>query len=178
MPDYAVVAPLYESFSKGLKNTKAGKEYGEVLSKLKATGVGAIAPDFTQNDTLGNPLKLSSLRGNYVLVDFWASWCGPCRAENPNIVKAYAKYRQKGFEILGVSLDAEKDKDKWLKAIQKDGLTWPQVSELKGWGAEVAQVYVIKAIPQNFLLDPSGKIIAKNLRGEALEKKLAELFQL
>jgi thiol-disulfide isomerase/thioredoxin len=178
IPDYAVVAPLFETFSTKLKNTTAGKEYGEALAKLKATSIGTIAPDFVQNDTLGNPLKLSSLRGKYVLVDFWASWCGPCRAENPNVVKAYAKYNQKGFEILGVSLDVEKDRANWLKAIQKDGLVWPQVSDLKGWGSDVALLYVIKAIPQNVLLDPSGRIIAKNLRGEALAKKLAELFQL
>jgi len=177
IPDYAVVAPLFETFSIKLKNTTAGKEYKEALEKMKATAIGSIAPDFMQNDTLGNPLKLSSLRGKYVLVDFWAAWCGPCRAENPNIVKAYAKYNKKGFEILGVSLDTEKDKEKWMKAIQKDGLTWPQVSDLKGWSSDVAQLYVIKAIPQNVLLDPAGKIIAKNLRGEALEKKLAELFQ-
>lgn len=177
VPDYSVVAPLFESFSKQLKNTPAGKEYADDLAKMKATAVGAIAPDFMQNDTLGNPVKLSSFRGKYLLVDFWAAWCGPCRAENPNVVKAYASYQQKGFEILGVSLDTEKDREKWLKAIQKDGLTWPQVSDLKGWGSEVAQLYVIRAIPQNVLLDPSGKIIAKNLRGEDLQKKLAELFQ-
>ena len=176
MPDYTVVAPMFELFSKQLKNTTAGKEYAEGLAKMKATAIGAIAPDFTQNDTLGNPVKMSSFRGKYLLVDFWASWCGPCRAENPNVVKSYAKYHEKGFEILGVSLDDEKDRDKWLKAINKDGLTWPQVSDLKIWGNEVAQLYMIRAIPQNVLIDPAGKIIAKNLRGEALHNKLAEIF--
>jgi peroxiredoxin len=177
MPEYAVVAPLFESFSKALKNSSAGKEYAEGLAKLKATAVGSIAPEFTQNDRDGNPVKLSSFRGKYLLVDFWASWCGPCRQENPNVVKAYARYHDKGFEILGVSLDNEKGRENWLKAIEKDGLTWTQVTDLKYWNNEVAQLYGIKSIPQNFILDPSGKIIAKNLRGEALEKKLAELFQ-
>jgi peroxiredoxin len=139
--------------------------------------VGAIAPEFTQNDPDGNPVKLSSFRGKYLLVDFWASWCGPCRAENPNVVKAYTKYHDKGFEILGVSLDDEKGRTNWLNAIKKDGLTWKQVSDLKAWNNEAAQLYAIKAIPQNVLLDPSGKIIAKNLRAEALDKKLAELLQ-
>jgi peroxiredoxin len=177
IPDYSVVAPLFESFSKRLKNSASGKEYGEGLAKLKATAVGAIAPEFTQNDPDGNPVKLSSFRGKYLLVDFWASWCGPCRAENPNVVKAYTKYHDKGFEILGVSLDDEKGRTNWLNAIKKDGLTWKQVSDLKAWNNEAAQLYAIKAIPQNVLLDPSGKIIAKNLRAEALDKKLAELLQ-
>jgi len=177
IPEYSVVAPLFDSFSKPLKNSPAGKEYAEGLAKLKATAVGAIAPEFTQNDPDGNPIKLSSYRGKYLLVDFWASWCGPCREENPNVVKAYARYHDKGFEILGVSLDNEKGRENWLKAIEKDGLTWPQVSDLKYWNNEVVQLYAIKSIPQNVLLDPTGKIIAKNLRAEALEKKLAELFQ-
>ncbi|MCU7548997.1 AhpC/TSA family protein [Chitinophagaceae bacterium LB-8] len=177
-PDIAVVAPLFESFSESVKNSTAGKEYAVLLDKLNATSIGSMAPEFTQNDPSGNMVKLSSFRGKYLLVDFWASWCGPCRVENPNVVKAYAKYHEKGFEILGVSLDNEKGKENWIKAIEKDGLKWPQVSDLKYWNNEVAQLYAIRSIPQNFLLDPTGKIIAKNLRGEALEKKLAELFQL
>lgn len=177
MPDYTVVAPLFESFSANLKNTSAGIEYAAGLAKMKATAVGSMAPDFTQNDPEGKPIKLSSFRGKYLLVDFWASWCGPCRAENPNVVKAYAKYHEKGFEILGVSLDNDKGKENWLAAIQKDGLTWAQVSDLKYWNNEVAKLYGISSIPQNVLLDPTGKIVGKNLRGEALEKKLAEIFQ-
>jgi peroxiredoxin len=149
-----------------------------MLSLLEKTAVGAIAPEFTLNDTLGNPVSLSSYKGKFVLVDFWASWCGPCRAENPNVVKSYAKFHNKGFDILGVSLDDERSKQNWLNAIRHDGLTWQQVSDLKGWNNEVAKLYVIKAIPQNVLLDPSGKIIAKNLRADALEKKLTELFPL
>lgn len=177
MPDLAEVEPLYNSFSASLKNSTAGKEYAAVLSKMKAIAVGDIAPDFTQNDPDGKPIKLSSFRGQYLLVDFWASWCGPCRAENPNVVKAYAKYHNKGFEILGVSLDNDKGKENWLKAIKSDNLTWPQVSDLKYWENEVAVQYYIRSIPTNFLLDKTGKIIGKNLIGVDLEKKLAEIFE-
>ena len=141
---------------------------------LKKVAIGEIAPDFTQNDPDGNPVALSSLRGNYLLVDFWAAWCGPCRRENPNIVEAYNKYHEKGFDILGVSLD--NSKDDWLKAIEDDKLTWHQVSDIKGWGNEAAQMYGISSIPSSLLLDPDGKIIAKNLRGEDLHIKLEELL--
>jgi peroxiredoxin len=135
-----------------------------------------MAMDFTQNDTLGNPVSLSSFKGKYVLIDFWASWCGPCRQENPNVVKAFNNYKDKGFTVLGVSLDQPNAKDKWMKAIHDDNLTWTQVSDLKFWGNAVAVQYGIQAIPQNFLIDPQGKIIGKNLRGEALNKKLETLF--
>ncbi|MFN8348297.1 MAG: TlpA disulfide reductase family protein [Spirosomataceae bacterium] len=138
------------------------------------TGVGQIAMDFTQNDVNEKPVSLSSLRGKYVLVDFWASWCGPCRQENPNIVKAYNQYKDKGFTVLGVSLDQKKEP--WLKAIEKDQLTWTHVSDLKYWQNEVAVQYGINSIPASYLLDSNGKIIGKNLRGEALTKKLAELM--
>ena len=128
------------------------------------------------NDTEGNPVTLSSLYGKgYLLVDFWASWCGPCRGENPNVVAAYNKYHAKGFEILGVSYDD--NKDKWLKAIEEDKLPWIHVSDLKGWGNMTAKLYSISGIPANVLLDKEGKIIAKNLRGAALEEKLAELLK-
>jgi len=139
--------------------------------------IGAVAPDFTQNDTEGNPVKLSSFRGKYVLVDFWASWCGPCRAENPNVVNAFNQYKDKGFTVLGVSLDDEKGKQKWLDAIKKDGLTWTHVSDLKYWNNEVSKAYGIRSIPQNVLLDPNGVIIGKNLRGKALLDKLAEILK-
>ncbi|MEI7423773.1 MAG: TlpA disulfide reductase family protein [Prolixibacteraceae bacterium] len=176
IPDYEVVSPLYNSLSDGVKNSTSGKAYAQKLEIMKLTIIGAIPPDFTQNDPDGKPISLSNFRGKYLLIDFWASWCAPCRAENPNVVKAYAKYHEKGFEILGVSLDNEKGRDNWLNAIKKDGLAWTQVSDLKYWNNEVARKYGISSIPQNFLLDPTGKIVGKNLRGEALSKKLEEIF--
>jgi len=121
-------------------------------------------------------VQLSSLRGKYLLIDFWASWCGPCRQENPNVVKVFNQYKDKNFHILGVSLDREGQKEKWMKAIHDDKLTWTHVSDLKFWNNAVSRQYGIQAIPQNLLLDPQGKIIAKNLRGEALVKKMQELL--
>lgn len=135
---------------------------------------GMPAPEFSMNDTIGNPIALSSFKGKVVLVDFWASWCGPCRAENPNVVKAFKKYSPKGFTVFGVSLD--KDKDKWLAAIAKDELTWTQVSDLQYWNNAAAKQYGVMSIPANFLIDAEGKIIASDLRGEKLEQKLAEIF--
>ena len=169
--------PVFLSLSEKLRSGPAGKEMAEKIEIAKKTGVGRMAMDFTQNDTLGNPVSLSSFKGKYVLIDFWASWCGPCRQENPNVVKAFNNYKEKGFTVLGVSLDQPNAKDKWMKAIHDDNLTWTQVSDLKFWGNAVAVQYGIQAIPQNFLIDPNGKIIGKNLRGEALNKKLETLFQ-
>jgi peroxiredoxin len=133
--------------------------------------IGSVLPEFKQNDVNGKSVSLSSLRGKFVLIDFWASWCGPCRAENPNVVKAYDAYKGKGFTILGVSLD--QDKAKWLEAIKKDGLTWTHVSDLKYWNNAVAVQFGIQSIPANFLIDPNGVVIAKDLRGEDLVKILA-----
>jgi len=146
------------------------------LQDWKKTLRPGKAPDFTLTDTSGNTVSLSSFKGKYVLVDFWASWCGPCRRENPNVVKVFNKFRDKNFTILSISLDRPDAKDKWLDAIHKDGLTWTHVSDLKYWDNEVAKQYGIRAIPQNLLIDPQGKIIAKNLRGEDLDAKLTELF--
>ncbi|PHN01335.1 hypothetical protein CRP01_37745 [Flavilitoribacter nigricans DSM 23189 = NBRC 102662] len=144
------------------------------LEDARSLMVGGTAPDFTQETPEGEMLTLSDLRGKVVLIDFWASWCGPCRKENPNVVRVYNQYKDKGFEILSVSLDNKKDR--WLQAIEKDQLEWHHVSDLKGWSNEVAQTYDVHSIPQTILLDPEGKILARNLRGRSLEAKLAELF--
>lgn len=174
--DVAEVEPLFNQLSPAVRSYPSAMLLKDRLDIARRTSIGQMAADFTQNDTLGNPVTLSSLRGKYVLIDFWASWCGPCRSENPNVVRAYNKYKDKGFSILGVSLDRQGAKDAWLQAIHDDGLTWTQVSDLQFWNNAVAQLYGIQSIPQNFLLDPAGKIIDKNLRGEDLERKLEELL--
>ncbi|UOE52163.1 AhpC/TSA family protein [Mucilaginibacter sp. SMC90] len=139
--------------------------------------IGSKAPDFTENDPHNKPISLSSFKGKYVLVDFWASWCLPCRQENPNVLKAYNKYKDKGFTVLGVSLDSESAKANWLKAIASDALPWTQISDLKGWQNQAAQLYGVASIPQNFLIDPDGVVIATNLRGEDLHTKLASILK-
>jgi len=177
IPNVEVLDSLFKSLTETIRNSSAGKELSERIDKLKLVAVGAIAPDFTQMTPENQPVKLSDFKGKYVLIDFWASWCGPCRAENPNVVKVYNQYKDNGFTVLGISLDNEKGRDAWLKAINKDQLTWTQVSDLKGWYNEVAALYSVKAVPQNFLIDPNGKIIAKNLRGEELAAKLKEIIK-
>jgi peroxiredoxin len=174
--DYVEIEPLYTGLSQGIKASEGGKAFGDLLPKLKAVALGATAPEIAEADTSGAVVSLTSLRGKYVLVDFWASWCGPCRRENPNVVRTYNQYKTKNFTILGVSLDGKGAKAAWMGAIHKDGLQWTQISDLAGWKSRPADSYAVRAIPQNFLIDPNGKIVGKNLRSFDLEDKLAELF--
>jgi len=174
--DPAKVEPMFNSLPASTKAWPSAKALQDRIAIAKKTAIGNYAMDFTQNDTLGKPVSLSSFKGKYVLVDFWASWCGPCRKENPNVVKVFNKYKDRNFTILSVSLDRPDAKEKWLAAIHKDELTWTHVSDLKYWDNAVAKQYGIRAIPQNLLLDPQGKIIAKNLRGDDLDAKLTEVF--
>ncbi|WEK18115.1 MAG: TlpA disulfide reductase family protein [Candidatus Pedobacter colombiensis] len=171
-PDYALIEKMLKKLSRKVTSTYLRKETDERISVAKF--IGKVMPDFVQADTLSRPVKLSSFRGKYVLVDFWASWCGPCRNENPYLVEAYKKYASQGFNILSVSLD--KSKEDWLKAIHKDQLSWTHVSDLKEWDNAVAKLFFIHAIPDNFLLDPNGVIIARNLRGKELLQKLKNIF--
>lgn len=170
-PTYLKVA---EKLKKEWSAYAVAKNFIETVERMKPTAIGQPAPDIVLPDTNGNIVKLSSLRGKYVLVDFWAKWCGPCRQENPNVVRVFNKYKDKGFTVFGVSLDRRKED--WLQAIEQDGLTWTHVSDLKYWQSEAAKLYNINSIPFSVLVDPNGIIIDKNLRGAALEKRLAEVI--
>ena len=173
--DFAIYDELAQRFEKENPNSPHAKSLIGRVARIKGVSVGALAPEIALTDTTGKAVALSSLRGKFVLIDFWASWCGPCRAENPNVVRMYNKFKDKGFEIYSVSLDQAKAN--WTKAIRNDNLTWTHVSDLKFWQSAAAQQYGVQAIPATFLLDKDGKIIAKNLRGDALEQKLEEVLK-
>lgn len=166
----AAMVNYAEKVDEDLKKNPAVKTFVEKVSKLKAVQIGQQAPDFSMNSIDGKTISLKDFKGKYVLIDFWASWCGPCRNENPNVVKAYNKFKNRNFTILGISLD--KDKAAWAQAIQQDGLTWNHASELADFEGPTVRLYQVEAIPASFLLDPNGKIIARNLRGEELDSFL------
>lgn len=174
--DVGQVSPRFEKLSPALRKSPGGLDFAKLIEDSRPTSIGAIAPDFTQNDVNDKPISLSDFRGKYVLLDFWASWCHPCRDENPKVVKAYQAFKDKNFTVLSVSLDQPTGKAAWLAAIQKDGLTWTHVSDLKFWNNAVSKQYGIKSIPQNLLIDPKGKIVGKNLHGDDLIAKLTELL--
>ncbi|WP_342647178.1 TlpA disulfide reductase family protein [Mucilaginibacter sp. CSA2-8R] len=172
--DYPVIEPLYQGLSTHIKNLPAGIKFRRQMENMKSIRIGADMPDFSASDTSGHPITLKQLRGKYVLLDFWAAWCTPCRRLNPELVKIYNQFKEKPFIILGVSLD--KERRFWVAAIKKDKLPWLQVSDLKQWNSAIAQLYGVQAIPQNFLISPDGKLVVKNLRSKALEDKLSALL--
>jgi peroxiredoxin len=174
--DPMLLEKRYNAMDTSAKTYAISKSLYSYIQYNKVGAVGTAALDFTQPDTTGTPVTLSSFHGKYVLVDFWASWCGPCRAENPNVVDNFNQFKQKNFTVLGVSLDRPGGKDNWLAAIHKDNLKWTHVSDLQFWNNAAAQLYRVNSIPFNMLIDPSGKIIAKNLRGEMLHSKLCEVL--
>lgn len=172
--DYPELKELLLGLDSAVHDSEDFQSLSERMETLETVAIGKPAVDFALNDTTGNPIAISSFRGKFLLIDFWASWCGPCRKENPNVVKLYNDYNDKGFEIIGVSFDDSRER--WVDAIQNDGLTWPHVSDLKGWSSKAGKLYAINSIPATVLLDRNGTIVAKNLRGEELRKKLEELY--
>lgn len=173
--DFGQMQAKYNLLGDEMKKTEWGKVITARYENWERVAIGSVAPDFTLNTPEGKPVSLYGIKAKVKILDFWASWCGPCRGENPNVVKVYEEFHPKGLEILSVSLD--NNKDAWLKAIEDDHLTWNHVSDLKGWGSEAAQLYAVNGIPHLIVLDENNVIVAKNLRGEALKTKIAELLK-
>lgn len=174
--DVAQAEPVYNNLLDELRTSPSGLKFAQRMQTIKNTRVGALAPDFIQNDTSGMPVSLSDFKGRYVLLEFWGSWCYPCRQENPHVVKAYNTYKDRNFTVLSIGIEMNETKEAWLQAIKKDELTWTHVSDFRYFKNEVALLYGINAVPYSFLIDPEGRIIAKNLRGKGLAAKLQELF--
>lgn len=168
---------LFSTLSPEIQKLPSAKGLVELLESAKKTEIGKIIPDFQQWDSLGKAVNFSSFKGKYVLIELWASWCGPCRKKNPELIKIYDKYNKEKFTILGIALEENGAKDKWLMAISKDKLSWPQLTDFKGWKNAVARQWGVQAIPFNLLVDPNGKIIGKNLYGQELDDQLAALFK-
>lgn len=175
--DLEEVEVLLDGLTDAAKKNRLAKDVAIRIEAGKATAIGQQAPAFTQSDPDGKPVSLADFLGQYVLLDFWASWCVPCREENPYVVSVYERFKEKNFTVLGVSLDNPGKKQDWLAAIEKDGLPWTHVSDLQGWNNTVVEQYNVSGIPANFLIDPQGKIVAKNLRGENLERTIAEILE-